>query len=111
MRTIRSSRDVDRLFRQGRRASHPLVVVLATASPEDRDPGGRVVYVAGRKIGGAVQRNRSKRVLRACRARLRGAWPGMDVALVARAGTGTASPDALDAAVADALSRAGVGAS
>jgi len=108
VRTIRSSSDVDRLFKQGRRASHPLLIVLAGPTPEGRDLGGRVVYVAGKKVGGAVARNRCKRVLRAARARTGSEWPGLDVALIARHGTASARPDDLDRAVAESLLRAGV---
>lgn len=108
MRTITSSSDVDRLFKQGRRSSHPLLIVLAAPSPEGRDAGGRVLFVAGRKLGGAVVRNRCKRVLREAARRARGPWPGLDVALIARSGTRTARPDELDIALTGALGRAGV---
>ncbi len=42
--------------------------------------------VASRRVGNAVVRNRAKRVLRAAAAEV-GIAPGVDVALVARAGT------------------------
>ncbi len=103
MRTITSPSDIDRLFKHGRRASHPLLVVLASASPEWAGAGGRVVFVAGRKMGNAVMRNRCKRVMReACR-RAGGPWQGLDVALVSRAGIATASPAAIDSALDAAL--------
>lgn len=106
MESIRASGDIDRLFREGRRAAHPLVNVIA--GPCGSAPAGRVAFVAGRKIGGAVRRNRAKRVLReACR-RAGGPWPGTDVVLVARAQTGEATPRELDAALAQTLTRAGV---
>lgn len=46
--------------------------------------------MASRKVGGAVQRNRAKRVLRAAAAAV-GLPAGVDVALVARPATATAS--------------------
>lgn len=108
MRTLTSPADIDRLFKKGRRASHPLLVVLAQRAPDGDAVEGRVVFVAGRKLGGAVVRNRSKRVLReACR-RSGGPWAGSDVALVARAGTATASPADLDAAVSSAVRTLGL---
>ena len=55
----------------------------------DGDPA-RVTAVASRKVGGAVQRNRAKRVLRAAAATVE-IRPGVDVALVARRGATTCS--------------------
>lgn len=99
MRTIRSAAEIDGLFREGTRVSHPLLLVLARDS---RDPDGRVVFVAGRKLGNAVARNRAKRVLREALRRAGGPWPGTDMALIARPGTGAAAPRELDEALARA---------
>jgi ribonuclease P protein component len=110
MRTITATADIDELFKTGRRASHTLLVVLAGDSPRARDQRGRVVFVAGRKLGGAVARNRCKRVMReACR-RTGGPWPGKDIALVARAGIATATPEDIDEAMRGLISRLGIGA-
>jgi ribonuclease P protein component len=52
----------------------------------DRADGGpaRLAVVASRRVGGAVPRNRAKRLLREAARQVR--WPsGMDVVLVARA--------------------------
>jgi ribonuclease P protein component len=103
VRTITAPSDIDRLFKSGRRASRPLLVVLAGPSPLGCGPDGRVVFVAGRKMGNAVMRNRCKRVMReACR-RAGGPWEGHDVALVSRPGMATAPPAAIDEALAGAL--------
>jgi ribonuclease P protein component len=109
MRTITATADIDKLFKAGRRASHALVVVLAADSPEARDQRGRVVFVAGRKLGGAVVRNRCKRVMRESCRRTGGPWPGKDVALVARAGIATATPDEIDEAMRGLIARLKVG--
>jgi ribonuclease P protein component len=109
MRTITAPTDIDKLFKTGRRSSHPLLVMLSAATPESRDQGGRVVFVAGRKMGNAVVRNRCKRVMReACR-RADGPWPGRDIAFVARVGIATASPQEIDEATRGLLSRLGGG--
>lgn len=70
---------VRRVFREGRPVhGRRMVLFLAAGS-------GDVAYVAGRKIGGAVERNRARRILRAA---LRQVAPqGVaehDVVLVAR---------------------------
>lgn len=70
---------VRRIFREGRPVhGRRMVLFLAPGS-------GDVAYVAGRKIGGAVERNRARRILRAA---LRQVAPGgvadHDVVLVAR---------------------------
>ena len=90
MRTIRSSREFDELFREGTRVSHPLVIALIRATPSGRGPEGRVAFVAGKKLGGAVHRNRCKRVLRAAARDAGAPWPGMDVILISRPDTAQA---------------------
>lgn len=96
MRTIRSAAEIDGLFREGTRVSHPLLLVLAKRSGV---ASGRVVFVAGRKLGNAVARNRAKRVLREALRRAGGPWPATDMALIARPGTGAAAPRELDEAL------------
>ena len=79
-----------------------MVVLLAPGS-------GRVGFVAGRRVGGAVFRNRARRILRA-------AWrelaprirEGYDVALVARGTIRGAKTQDLVAEVEGLLSRARV---
>jgi ribonuclease P protein component len=78
----------------------PDFVLLHMETPEGRDLRGRVVFVAGKRIGNAVFRNRAKRVLRAAIARRGGLWAGLDVALIAKRGAATARPEHLDAALA-----------
>ena len=108
MNNITSASEIDALFKQGRRAGTELLVVLTLPTPDRRGPEGRVVFVAGKKLGGAVLRNRCKRVVREAVRRAGGPWAGADVALLARRGTATAPPAELDAALATALRRLGV---
>ena len=72
---------IRRVYREGRPARGKRVVLLVT-------PGsGDFALVAGKKVGGAVQRNRARRILRAA---LREIAPrgvdGHDIVLVAREG-------------------------
>lgn len=104
MYTITSPRDVDRLFREGVRAARHSIVVLSASANGSRDLNeGRVIFVAGKKLGGAVLRNRCKRVLRAACRRNGGPWSGYDVALIARATTAVTDPAKLDADLLSAL--------
>ena len=107
-RTIRSPRDIDALFRSGRRGSHPRMLVMSSHTPTGRGPRGRVAFIAGRKLGGAVVRNRCKRVMRESVRRCGGPWPGKDVAIIARPGLAEAAPGVVDDALMACLTSAGV---
>lgn len=108
MITIKSSREIDHVFRTGRRQADPLVIALVAPTPPGRDRFGRVAFIAGKKLGGAVTRNRAKRLLRAA-ARAAGApWEGHDVLLIARADTLKYSSSLLEGAIVRTLKKAGV---
>lgn len=108
MGTIKSSREIDTVFREAKRSAHPLIIVLATKTPEGRGRAGRVAFIAGKKLGNAVIRNRSKRVLRESLRRCEGPWRGYDILLIARPGTRESSCEALDGALKQQLSKLGV---
>lgn len=108
MGTIKSSREIDRIFRGANRAAHPLLIVLAAHTPEGRGHSGRVAFIAGKKLGGAVFRNRCRRVLRETVRRANGPWPSWDVVLVARTETAMAFASDLDGALTGLLKRTGV---
>jgi ribonuclease P protein component len=108
MSTIRSSREIDSVFRTARRAAHPLVIAMAAPTPGGRAASGRVAYIAGKKLGSAVVRNRAKRLLRAATRQAGGPWPGSDVLLIARPATITASSPEIASAVAAVARRLGL---
>jgi ribonuclease P protein component len=59
--TLRGRTDFDRLYSTGRRRRIGGLIVIS--APALSDPG-RVAFVASRKVGGAVARNRAKRRMR-----------------------------------------------
>lgn len=105
--TLKNSQEIDRLFAEGRRVSNPALLVLAVRR-SDAAARGRIMFVAGKRLGNAVLRNRSKRVLREAARRAAGPWQGWDVALIARAATAGATPQAMDEQLRRALSSLGV---
>ncbi|MGQ9716367.1 MAG: ribonuclease P protein component [Anaerolineae bacterium] len=79
---LRRSADLDRVRREGRAWSHPLLVLVAAPSPVGIV---RIGVIAGRRVGTAVARNRAKRLLReAARHLYPHLTPGWDLVLIAR---------------------------
>jgi len=96
--------DFQRVWDSGKSWSHPLIILRAAAN----DKGTcRFGFVAGKKIGKAVRRNRAKRLLReAVRHRLPAIAPGWDIILISRAGAEQAAFKEIDAAVENVLKHA-----
>ncbi len=85
---ITRSGDFDAVYRRGRSAASRHLVVYAFARPDGDDEAPvRLGLSVSRKVGGAVERNRVKRVLRQrfdeVAPDLR---PGMDLVVIARPG-------------------------
>jgi ribonuclease P protein component len=81
------SRDFDTVYRKGRSVSTRFLVLYSF--PRDDDPEGepRLGLAVSRQLGGAVERNRLKRRLRASFEELHGELPpGHDFVLIARPG-------------------------
>ena len=79
---LTGSTNFKRVRRSGKSYAHPLVVLLVLPASERISRFG---VIAGRSLGGSVQRNRAKRMLReAVRAILPNIKPGWDVIMIAR---------------------------
>lgn len=93
--TVRSPREIDELFRRGARSGDELLTVFVADSTAP-DRAGRLAFIAGRKVGNAVARNRCKRVMREAVRRAGAPWDGRDVVVVARRAIASASPERID---------------
>ncbi len=84
---VTRSRDFDAVYRRGRSTAGRHMVVYAFRR-EDPDPGpARLGLSVSRKVGGSVERNRVKRVLREQFAAHAASVPqGHDVVVIARSG-------------------------
>ncbi|MBR2133334.1 MAG: ribonuclease P protein component [Eubacterium sp.] len=84
-RTLKENKDFRRIYYRGRSEASSALVTYAVKS---RLPHSRVGITSGKKIGGAVQRNRARRLIRAAFSlyedELCGNW---DIVFVARTQT------------------------
>ena len=116
MLRLRSAKDFERVWREGQSHAHPLVVLVSCRRPlEAQEPGSgaapltRCGFVAGKKVGSAVRRNRAKRLLReAVRAKQPALAGGWDLVFVARPPLAEATLGQTQAAVNQLLKRANV---
>lgn len=82
---IKKNRDFLRMYRRGKQTVGGVLVTYCT---RNRLGTNRVGITASKKVGGAVQRNRAKRVIRAAYAALEPTLPqGYDFIFVARSRT------------------------
>jgi ribonuclease P protein component len=77
-RRLHCRAEFDRVFRQGQRVDGPLFSVLGGSGPS------RLGIAAGRAVGGSVQRNRAKRLLRDAFRRLEGSLPCLDLVILVK---------------------------
>jgi ribonuclease P protein component len=102
--SLRRGAEFQTVWDSGKSWSHPLVILRARANGLDQNRFG---FVAGKKVGQAVRRNRAKRLLReAVRQRLPKIAQGWDLVWIARRGAEKAEYPAVDEAVEQLLKRA-----
>jgi ribonuclease P protein component len=97
------ARDVRRVLAEGRPLRGKRVVVFVAPGP------GGTAAIAGRKVGGAVERNRARRILRAAALEVAPqVRDGFGVVLVAREAIRGARTQDVVAEMTDLLQRAGL---
>jgi ribonuclease P protein component len=102
--TLRTDREFRALFEQGQRAYGNLISICVLRATSE----WKVGFVAGRRIGGAVMRNRAKRVMReAFRLNRHRIANPCHLAVVARIGCPAASRSAVEEELLLLLGRAG----
>jgi ribonuclease P protein component len=80
---LRTGADFDAVFKRGARLDGPLFLLVAAPNGRAFD---RLGLAVSRRVGGAVQRNRARRLLREGFRRIEPAGPiGIDLVAVARA--------------------------
>jgi ribonuclease P protein component len=106
---LRPRGEFERVRQNGRSWPHRLFVLIVLARAEPLDAPPRIGVAAGKRLGGAVTRNRFKRRLREA---VRLVYPsiqgGVDVILIARAPLAEATAAQIAAALIETLQRAGV---
>lgn len=105
---LRANRDFQRVRQEGRSVANPMLVLLQRRT---EDGSSRFGFSVGKRIGGAVVRNKVKRRLRE---HMRLLWqagrirPGADVVVIARDKASTATYATLSRALEDLLKRSGL---
>jgi ribonuclease P protein component len=101
---LRSNQGFKQVYARGRSYTHPMLVLYVRPT---RGVESRIGFSIGKKLGGAVQRNRIKRRLReVCRARLDRLPSGFDAVFVGRSALKTAAFSEIRVAVDALLKRA-----
>jgi ribonuclease P protein component len=102
-RRLSRSAEFDRVYREGRSHANRYLVVHSFPRPDDAE-GPRLGVSVGRKVGGAVERNRVKRLLRDAFWASAGKLPdGHDFVVVARPDAGELARDKGEQGIEDAL--------
>lgn len=84
MHTIKSREEISELFSQGRRVHTPYLTLIVLPTKQ-HDLHGRAAFIAGKKLGNAVWRNKAKRRMRALCYDCGGPWESLDVVFLAKA--------------------------
>ena len=108
MDIIKSSAEISHLFQNGKRFNTPYFTLIVLNDEKQHDHSGRAAFVAGKKNGNAVWRNRAKRRMRALCQATGGPYDHYDVVFVAKRQINEAEYSDLLRSCAKALKQAGI---
>lgn len=106
--TIKSSQEIVLVLKRGKRYSNAVVTIYVMKTHAQCDHYGRIAYIAPKKHGNAVWRNRSKRVLRAAWSLSGVEASGYDLLLMANKTTESVGSTYVATAIKDLAQRAGL---
>lgn len=106
METIKSRAEFERVFSRGKRYNDALLRIRVVPTSEGDLP--KVAFVAPKRLGNAVYRNRCKRVLREAARACSLPHDGYDVILFSTDKTHDSSPERVATSLERLLERAGV---
>ena len=106
MKTIKSKREFESVFKAGKRFSHPYLRIRVLH--HDEGGWGKVAFVAPKRLGNAPVRNRGKRVLREAARACGLPREGYSVILLATDQTAPAKSPEVARALSSLLARAGL---
>ncbi len=108
MDIIKSSAEISNLFQNGKRFNTPYFTLIVLNDEKQHDHSGRAAFVAGKKNGNAVWRNRAKRRMRSLCRITDGPYPGYDVVFLAKRLINQADFSELNKSCIKALKQAGI---
>ena len=108
MDIIKSSAEISNLFKSGQRFNTPYFTLIVSSDEKQHGRQGRAAFVAGKKNGNAVWRNRAKRRMRAVCRESGGPYDGCDVVFLAKRSIGNVSFDELKRSCDKVLRKAGI---
>lgn len=106
MKTIKSKRAFEKVFVEGKRYSSPFLHIRV--APADHQDLARVAFVAPKRIGNAVLRNRCKRLLRSAAVQSGLPCANTDIILMATNKTSELSSIELERELEALLAKAGL---
>ena len=105
--TIKSSAEISVLFKQGRRFNTPYLTLIVFRNKNQHGQHGRVAFIASKRLGNAVWRNRAKRRLRSVCRDSGMSFAGFDVIFLAKSRLTEGSYEEVCESCSTALKRAG----